>query len=456
MKTNLYSAFLVVGLLLGESLLPRLLAGNGPAAAAATVTGFTLINADTDQDLFDLAPDAVIDLATLATRNLNIRANTDVPVVGSVVFALSGPAARTQTESVAPYALFSDFTGDYFPWTPPVGRFTLRATPFDGPNGTGGIGAPLTLSFTFTNSVAAVVGYTLINADTEQDLLALTPGLVVDAAALPTRNLNIRADVLPLVLGSVTLDLTGPQTQFIIENTAPYALFSDLLGNYTAWRPINGSYTLTATPFTAAGGGGTAGSPLTITFTVVNAPLPVTLTDFTAAAGAPGEVQLRWHTAGEKNNQGFEVQRSADGRAFATVGRVAGHGSTSARQAYRYDDQALPAGPASFYYRLRQVDTDGAASFSPVRFVAVAHERPAALQVFSPLTPGDLLRYAYSGPTTGADSFVLYSLTGQRLAQYPLAPTGAGTLPTAGLPSGVYVLHLLSQTGRFAHRVVVP
>ena len=91
-----------------------LLAGTGTtaAAAAASITGFTLVNADTDQDLFALTPGIVLDLATLPTRNVNIRADVDLPLPGSVVFVLTGPQSRNETQDFEPYALFSDFQGD--------------------------------------------------------------------------------------------------------------------------------------------------------------------------------------------------------------------------------------------------------------------------------------------------------------------------------------------------------
>ena len=52
---------------------------------------------------------------------------------------------------------------------------------------------------------------------------------------------------------------------------APYALFGDNgLGDYSPWVPAVGSYTLTARPYTGSGGTGTAGTALTISFSVLN------------------------------------------------------------------------------------------------------------------------------------------------------------------------------------------
>ena len=42
--------------------------------------------------------------------------------------------------------------------------------------------------------------------------------------------------------------------------------------DYLPWTPSVGSHTLVATPYTAASAGGTAGTPLTVNFSVINTP----------------------------------------------------------------------------------------------------------------------------------------------------------------------------------------
>jgi PKD repeat protein len=122
---------------------------NDPAQQDSVVS-FTLINADTDLPVagFDPLNDgATLNLATLPTRNLNIRANTNPATVGSVKFGYdSNPNYRT--ENAAPYALAGDSSGNYNPWTPTVGSHTLTATPYTGSGATGTAGNALTINFT--------------------------------------------------------------------------------------------------------------------------------------------------------------------------------------------------------------------------------------------------------------------------------------------------------------------
>jgi hypothetical protein len=114
-----------------------------------------------------------------------------------------------------------------------------------------------------------VVSFTLVNADTDQDIRTLTNGDTLNLATLPTRNLNIRANTNPATVGSVRFDYDG--ATYRIENTVPYALNGDTSGNYTPWTPTLSQHTLTAIPYSTDIGTGTAGTSLTINFTVVDA-----------------------------------------------------------------------------------------------------------------------------------------------------------------------------------------
>jgi hypothetical protein len=88
----------------------------------------------------------VLNLATLPTRNLNIRANTNPATVGSVWFGYDG-IANFRLQNSAPYALASDNDGDYAAWTPTVGSHTVTATPYTGTAATGTTGTALSLTF---------------------------------------------------------------------------------------------------------------------------------------------------------------------------------------------------------------------------------------------------------------------------------------------------------------------
>ncbi|MDQ4140691.1 MAG: polysaccharide lyase, partial [Bacteroidota bacterium] len=109
----------------------------------------------------------------------------------------------------------------------------------------------------------------LINANSDQLIKTITNEAILDLATLPTSNLNIKATPANAV-GSILFKLTGPHNKRVIESEAPFCLFRDKNGDFHSWTPKAGNYTLTATPYSKARGGGKAGSPVTVNFKVVN------------------------------------------------------------------------------------------------------------------------------------------------------------------------------------------
>ena len=171
-------------------------------------------------------------------------------------------------------------------------------------------------------------------------------------------------------------------------------------------------------------------------------PLPVGLTRFAATAQANG-IGLGWATAQEKNNDRFEVQRSADGAAFETVGTVKGQGSSSSAHAYAFADTHPLAGLA--YYRLRQVDFDGSSAFSTV--AAVRWDRDRGLAYPNPSNGSVTLPAGL-----GAVAYRVFNALGQPLLQGQAA--GSERRDLTPHPLGQYLLELTGQTGRSTQRLL--
>jgi len=87
------------------------------------------------------------------------------------------------------------------------------------------------------------------------------------------------------------------------------------------------------------------------------APLPVELLELTGAREGDHNV-LRWKTASETNADYFEIQRSDNGVDYRPISTVNAAGFSSNTQSYVYRDEFPES--RSFYYRLKQVDFDGA------------------------------------------------------------------------------------------------
>ncbi|WP_345161072.1 T9SS type A sorting domain-containing protein [Pontibacter saemangeumensis] len=243
-----------------------------PSPTAQKVVSYTLFDASTKKDIRTLENGATLDLSTLPTKNLNIRANTYPATVGSVKFSLSGSASKSATESNPSY----DLMGDNGAWVPSAGSYTLKATPYTSSGGSGTAGTALSIGFNVVTSGASSTGsrgesFTLINSDTNRDIITIANGATINLSSLPTKNLNIRFNKGTISMASVKLTLSGAQSKSIVENIAPYALYADNTdGNYYAWTPPTGSYTLKATPYSGTKASGTAGTSYSINFTVSN------------------------------------------------------------------------------------------------------------------------------------------------------------------------------------------
>ncbi len=94
------------------------------------------------------------------------------------------------------------------------------------------------------------------------------------------------------------------------------------------------------------------------------APMPVTLSLFTAKL-QNNNGMLYWTTENELNNDHFEIERSEDGVRFSNRGNVAGNGSTASTNYYSFIDPIMTSA-SIVYYRLKSVDYDGKTHYSKI------------------------------------------------------------------------------------------
>lgn len=129
------------------------------------------------------------------------------------------------------------------------------------------------------SSVPAVTGLTLLNAGTGQPVsgVSLTNGATIDLAQVG-RQLDIRPQLAPGDVGSVRFNYDG-DPGFRIDNSAPYDITGDSRPRSAsaapAWRPDLGTHELIVTAYSGPVGKGDRGTPMAITFSVIDSsPLP--------------------------------------------------------------------------------------------------------------------------------------------------------------------------------------
>ena len=174
-----------------------------------------------------------------------------------------------------------------------------------------------------------------------------------------------------------------------------------------------------------------------------NSPLPVELTRFDATAKGQS-VNLAWATASEKNSDRFEIQRSATGGEYTTIGTVKGQGSTTTAHNYSFVDSRPLAGTS--YYRLRQVDSDGTTAFSPV---AAVQTETSTMVAFYPNPSSDQLILPAG---VGTVQYRVFNALGQTLLSGKA--TDNDRLDITSLPKGPFFLELRGATGHHTQRLM--
>lgn len=168
--------------------------------------------------------------------------------------------------------------------------------------------------------------------------------------------------------------------------------------------------------------------------------LPVELLRF-AAWRQQAEVQLEWATASERDCDRFEVERSVDAVEFAHIGTVPGSGNISYPVQYLFIDQQPFHG--FNYYRLRQVDTNGAYAYSPVRAVHMGTDE--RLVLLYPDPGGARAEVMIPTAAIGA-LFHMHDATGRIVLQQQLDRERT-PLDLSKLTAGLYAYRVMTGSG---------
>ena len=105
---------------------------------------------------------------------------------------------------------------------------------------------------------------------------------------------------------------------------------------------------------------------------ISNTVFPVNMAAFTASLINKESVKLNWVTAEEINTISFNIQQSANGRDFVTIGneKAKGRGSYNYNTILTDDDSRF----TKRYYRLEIIDKDGSKTYSEIRTVLLTND----------------------------------------------------------------------------------
>jgi hypothetical protein len=179
--------------------------------------------------------------------------------------------------------------------------------------------------------------------------------------------------------------------------------------------------------------------------------LPVELLSFTGRAAGSG-VELQWRTASEVRLRGFAIERgAAEGTPrWETISFVAGILDGLTSHTYSFTDR--PAETASYAYRLKQIDHDGAFEYSGILTVRMDRPVDCALEQIAPHPCSGASRVSFTLVESGRATLVVCDVTGRRVASIVDEELPAGShlrlWDSTPFPSGMYFLRL--ETGATA------
>lgn len=185
--------------------------------------------------------------------------------------------------------------------------------------------------------------------------------------------------------------------------------------------------------------------------------VPVELTSFVANVSASGMVELKWSTATEINNHGFQVERKAVDGEFIAIGYVQGNGTTTERKEYSFTDRTVQ--PGKFVYRLKQMDFDGKFEYSPEIEVDVHPPLQFVLEQNypNPFNPSTKIKFGLAENTTVKLS--VYNILGELVTTLVNSQLQAGfyevDFNAASLPSGMYIYSIETPTFKDVRKMML-
>lgn len=166
-------------------------------------------------------------------------------------------------------------------------------------------------------------------------------------------------------------------------------------------------------------------------------------------------IKLKWTTASELNNRGFEVQVSIDNQNFENIGFVPGFGTSAEQHSYSFDVSELKDG--KYFFRLAQIDFDGTISYSKINSIELITPKEFSLYQNYPNPFNPSTKITWQSPVNGWQSLKVYDLLGNLVAtlvdEYrstgtyeivfePSSINGSSEGNTLNLASGIYLYRL--------------
>ena len=191
---------------------------------------------------------------------------------------------------------------------------------------------------------------------------------------------------------------------------------------------------------------------INLTVTYLSRVVPVELTALQGEV-VNKTVELKWKTATEMNNKGFEVERklSQDAK-WETIGFVNGNGTSTIPNSYKFtDDFKYQSINSIVFYRLKQVSLDGNADYSDeikVKLDLTPKDFVLYQNYPNPFNPSTKIKYAL--PYESKVNITIYNILGEMIKVFEQGIREAGNhdiiWQANGQASGIYFCTITAKS----------
>ena len=187
-------------------------------------------------------------------------------------------------------------------------------------------------------------------------------------------------------------------------------------------------------------------------------PLPVSLIYFTGFFNNSEEVELKWTTASESNNNYFTLERSLDGLTFSAIGNILGNGTAPGVNKYQYTDRNDEIKGDSYHYRLSHTTLDG--TKNNLEAILIKREsKPFKIWVYpTPVQQAKNIHIDFEGLQEGIYTIAILNTSGERIIQDQVNINynfQSMEIETSNIPNGLYIIHIFSTANTFIQRIIV-
>ncbi len=194
-----------------------------------------------------------------------------------------------------------------------------------------------------------------------------------------------------------------------------------------------------------------------ITIEEGSAPLAVEWSNFELEITEKKTVLLKWSTFSETNNEGFEIQKSTNAFDFGEIAWQAGNQNTLSVNDYTFEDEDIEGGKV-YYYRLKQIDSDGTFSYSKVISAELAEGNNDRFSFFPNPTLENSVSLSIDSKNETLAFFELYNLNGQQILAKELSLQKGNNkqeLSLSKFPAGIYFGKVQIAGEVFVNRLII-